>query len=64
MEIRQMSGHLQSEHRYGEHHTDPKPAGHIGNTKDVVDAVLYLTDAQFTTGIVVPVDGGASAGKW
>jgi NAD(P)-dependent dehydrogenase (short-subunit alcohol dehydrogenase family) len=41
-----------------------QPAGHIGNTKDVVDAVLYLTDAQFTTGIVLPVDGGASAGKW
>lgn len=41
-----------------------QPAGHFGNVKDVVDAVLYLTDAQFTTGVVLPVDGGASAGKW
>ena len=29
MEIRQMSGHLQCEHRHGEHQADPKPAGHI-----------------------------------
>ena len=41
-----------------------QPAGHIGSTKDIADAVLYLTDAQFTTGIVLPVDGGMSAGKW
>ncbi|MFC0577502.1 hypothetical protein [Paraburkholderia solisilvae] len=31
---------------------------------DIVDAVLYLTDAQFTTGAVLTVDGGAAAGKW
>jgi len=30
----------------------------------VAQAVLYLTDAEFTTGIVLPVDGGMSAGKW
>ncbi len=36
----------------------------MGATRDVVDAVLYLTDAEFTTGVVLPVDGGASAGKW
>jgi hypothetical protein len=26
--------------------------------------VLYLGDAPFTTGVVLPVDGGMSAGKW
>ncbi|HYD58818.1 MAG TPA: SDR family oxidoreductase [Noviherbaspirillum sp.] len=41
-----------------------QPAGRIGTTKEVVDAVLYLTDAEFTTGIVLPVDGGMSSGKW
>jgi NAD(P)-dependent dehydrogenase (short-subunit alcohol dehydrogenase family) len=41
-----------------------QPAGRIGTTKEIVDAVLYLSDAEFTTGIVLPVDGGMSAGKW
>lgn len=41
-----------------------QPAGRIGSVKDVADAVLYLTDAEFTTGIVLPVDGGMSSGKW
>ena len=41
-----------------------QPAGHMGHTRDVVDAVMYLTEAQFTTGVVLPVDGGATAGKW
>jgi NAD(P)-dependent dehydrogenase (short-subunit alcohol dehydrogenase family) len=27
-------------------------------------AVLYLTSADFTTGVVLPVDGGMSTGKW
>jgi NAD(P)-dependent dehydrogenase (short-subunit alcohol dehydrogenase family) len=40
------------------------PAARIGATQDVVDAVLYLTDAQFTSGVVLAVDGGASAGTW
>lgn len=40
------------------------PTGKIGSTKDVVDAVLYLTEAQFTTGAVLTVDGGATAGTW
>jgi hypothetical protein len=26
--------------------------------------VLYLTSADFTTGVVLPVDGGMSTGKW
>ncbi len=41
-----------------------QPTGRIGNVKDIVDAVHYLTDSDFTTGIVLPVDGGATAGKW
>jgi NAD(P)-dependent dehydrogenase (short-subunit alcohol dehydrogenase family) len=40
------------------------PVGRTGVTQDVVDAVLYLTDSTFTTGTILPVDGGASAGKW
>jgi NAD(P)-dependent dehydrogenase (short-subunit alcohol dehydrogenase family) len=40
------------------------PAGRTGATADIVDAVLYLTSAQFTSGVVLPVDGGASAGTW
>jgi len=40
------------------------PSARTGATQDVVDAVLYLTDAQFTTGAVLAVDGGASAGTW
>lgn len=40
------------------------PTGRIGQTSDVVDAVTYLTDSAFTTGVVLPVDGGASAGHW
>jgi len=41
-----------------------QPAGRLGTTREVVDAVLYLGDAEFTTGVVLPVDGGMSAGKW
>jgi hypothetical protein len=29
----------------------------------VGDAVLYLADAEFTNGIVLPVDGGGTAGN-
>ncbi|MES2935446.1 MAG: SDR family NAD(P)-dependent oxidoreductase [Pseudomonadota bacterium] len=41
-----------------------QPVGHIGTVKDVADAVLYLTDANFTTGVVLPVDGGMATGTW
>jgi NAD(P)-dependent dehydrogenase (short-subunit alcohol dehydrogenase family) len=41
-----------------------QPTGQLGAVKDVVDAVMYLTDAEFTTGVVLAVDGGAAAGKW
>jgi len=40
------------------------PSGEIGQVRDVVDAVLYLTGAAFTSGVVLPVDGGATAGRW
>jgi NAD(P)-dependent dehydrogenase (short-subunit alcohol dehydrogenase family) len=41
-----------------------QPSGRIGNVQEVVDAVFYLTDAEFTTGAILPVDGGATSGKW
>jgi NAD(P)-dependent dehydrogenase (short-subunit alcohol dehydrogenase family) len=40
------------------------PMGRMGDVKEVVDAVLFLTDATFTTGEILHVDGGAHAGKW
>jgi NAD(P)-dependent dehydrogenase (short-subunit alcohol dehydrogenase family) len=40
------------------------PVGRMGEIEEVVDAVLFLTDATFTTGEVLHVDGGAHAGKW
>jgi NAD(P)-dependent dehydrogenase (short-subunit alcohol dehydrogenase family) len=38
------------------------PVGHIGEVKDIVDAVLYLESATFVTGEILHVDGGQSAG--
>jgi NAD(P)-dependent dehydrogenase (short-subunit alcohol dehydrogenase family) len=40
------------------------PAGRIGEIKEIVDAALFLTDATFTSGEILHVDGGAHAGKW
>ena len=40
------------------------PVGRMGEIKEVVDAVLFLMDATFTTGEILHVDGGAHAGKW
>jgi NAD(P)-dependent dehydrogenase (short-subunit alcohol dehydrogenase family) len=40
------------------------PVGRLGEIKEVVDAVLFLTDATFTTGEILHVDGGAHVGKW
>jgi len=41
------------------------PVGRMGEIKEVVDAILSLTeDAKFTTGEILHVDGGAHAGKW
>ncbi len=41
-----------------------QPAGHLGKVDDIVGAVTYLTDSAFTTGAILPVDGGAAAGHW
>ena len=40
------------------------PVARIGEVHEIVDAVLFLTDATFTTGEILHVDGGAHAGKW
>ena len=34
------------------------PVGRNGTPKDVADAMLYLADAEFVTGQVLPVNGG------
>jgi len=44
--------------------TTCQPLGRIPEVNDVVDAVLYLTDAGQVTGEVLHVDGGAHVGKW
>ena len=41
-----------------------QPMGRMGETRDVLDAVLYLERATFVTGEILHVDGGASAGRW
>jgi len=40
------------------------PMGQIGTTRDIADAVLFLTEASKVTGIVLNVDSGAHLGKW
>jgi NAD(P)-dependent dehydrogenase (short-subunit alcohol dehydrogenase family) len=53
------------------HENDPKdflktlqPLGEIVRVKDIVDAIVYLTEADQVTGEVLHVDGGAHVGKW
>jgi NAD(P)-dependent dehydrogenase (short-subunit alcohol dehydrogenase family) len=53
------------------HKDDPReflktlqPMGQISSVRDIVDAVLYLTDAGQVTGEVLRVDGGSHVGKW
>jgi NAD(P)-dependent dehydrogenase (short-subunit alcohol dehydrogenase family) len=53
------------------HKDDPKdflktlqPMGQISDVKDIVDAIVYLTEAHQVTGEVLHVDGGAHVGKW
>jgi NAD(P)-dependent dehydrogenase (short-subunit alcohol dehydrogenase family) len=53
------------------HKDDPKdflktfqPMGKIVEIKDIVDAVLYLAQADQVTGEILHVDGGAHAGRW
>ena len=40
------------------------PMGTISDVNDIVDAVVYLTEARNVTGEVLHVDGGAHSGKW
>jgi NAD(P)-dependent dehydrogenase (short-subunit alcohol dehydrogenase family) len=53
------------------HRDDPKdflktlqPMGQISDVKDIVAAIVYLTEAGQVTGEVLHVDGGAHVGKW
>ena len=53
------------------HKEDPReflktlqPMGQISDVKDIVDAIVYLTEARQVTGEVLHVDGGAHVGKW
>ncbi len=41
-----------------------QPMGQISQVKDIVDAIVYLTEAGQVTGEVLHVDGGAHVGKW
>jgi NAD(P)-dependent dehydrogenase (short-subunit alcohol dehydrogenase family) len=40
------------------------PMGVVASVKDIVDAVMYLTDAPTVTGDILYVDGGAHLGRW
>jgi NAD(P)-dependent dehydrogenase (short-subunit alcohol dehydrogenase family) len=40
------------------------PMGSISTAQEIVDAVIYLTEAPHVTGEVLHVDGGAHVGKW
>ena len=53
------------------HKNDPKevlqslnPMGVLSSVKDIVDAVMYLTEARTITGEILNVDGGAHVGRW
>ena len=41
-----------------------QPMGGISSVQDIVDAIVYLTEAGQVTGEVLHVDGGAHVGKW
>jgi NAD(P)-dependent dehydrogenase (short-subunit alcohol dehydrogenase family) len=41
-----------------------QPMGKIVQIKDIVDAVLYLSQAGQVTGEILHVDGGAHSGRW
>ncbi len=53
------------------HKDDPKealqslnPMGVLSSVKDIVDAVMYLTEAHTVTGEILNVDSGAHTGRW
>jgi len=41
---------------------DLQPLGRYGTPRDIADAVLYLANATWVTGVILPVDGGVDAG--
>jgi NAD(P)-dependent dehydrogenase (short-subunit alcohol dehydrogenase family) len=41
-----------------------QPMGQISSVSDIVDAIVYLTEARQITGEVLHVDGGGHSGKW
>jgi NAD(P)-dependent dehydrogenase (short-subunit alcohol dehydrogenase family) len=40
------------------------PMGVLSSVKDIVDAVMYLTEAHTVTGEILNVDSGAHTGRW
>jgi len=53
------------------HKDDPKevlrslnPMGVLSSVEEIVDAVIYLTEAHTVTGEILNVDGGAHTGRW
>jgi NAD(P)-dependent dehydrogenase (short-subunit alcohol dehydrogenase family) len=40
------------------------PMGEISDVDDIVQAIVYLTEACHVTGEVIHVDAGAHNGKW
>lgn len=47
-----------------EHLESLSPMGELPDIQDIVDAVVYLTEACHVTGEVLHVDAGAHNGKW
>lgn len=41
-----------------------QPGGELGRVEDVVAAVRFLAEQPFITGVVLPVGGGFSLGRW
>lgn len=39
------------------------PLGRVATVDEIGDAVLYLAHSDYVTGVVLPVDGGSSAGR-
>jgi NAD(P)-dependent dehydrogenase (short-subunit alcohol dehydrogenase family) len=40
------------------------PMKRLVTTAQIVQAAFYFIDAEATTGVILPVDGGATAGRW
>jgi NAD(P)-dependent dehydrogenase (short-subunit alcohol dehydrogenase family) len=40
------------------------PMGSVSTVQEIVDAVVFLTEAPHITGEVLHVDGGSHIGKW